>query len=74
MMNLVIIKWRDTMHDPSWSGHEDVECSIVESVGWEVYRDAETVKLGNTRDEDDTVSGIMAIPLGCVVKCRTIGS
>jgi hypothetical protein len=69
---LKIIKWRDTVQDPSWEPHEEVDCLVVETVGWEVHRSEDTVKLGGTRDEEGNVSGIIAIPLGCVVECRTI--
>jgi hypothetical protein len=72
MTTLSIIKWRDTIQDPSWSGHEELECPIIETVGWEVFRDEDTVKLGGTRDSEGNVSGIIAIPMGCVLSCQTI--
>ena len=71
-MKLILVKWRDTIQDPSWSGHEELECPLIETIGWQCHLDENTVKLGSTRDEDGKVSSICAIPMGCVVECQTI--
>lgn len=73
-MKIVIVKWRDTIQDPSWAGHEELECPVIETIGWEVFRDDQTIKIGNTKDQEEpaNVSGICAIPMGCVISCHTI--
>jgi len=72
LMKLIIVKWRDTIQDPSWSGHEELECPVIETVGWEAFQDEQTVKVGGTRDMDGNISGIIAIPMGCVLSCQMI--
>jgi len=69
-MAITIITWRDTIQDPSWATHEETECPVIETIGWEVFRDEMTIKVGGSKDEEGNISGIIAIPMGCVIKCQ----
>ncbi len=71
-MKLVIVKWRDTIQDPGWDGPDALECPVFETVGWHAAEDTETIKVGGTRNEDGDLSGIIAIPKGCVLSCQMI--
>lgn len=71
-MKIIVVTWRDTIQDPGWSGHEELECPIIQTVGYEAFRDAQTLKVGGSVDEEGKISGICAIPMGCVVECQTI--
>ena len=55
-----------------------VECPVMESVGWLVSQDEDTVKIATTIDRHDSLGendgattfyGIIAFPAGCVLSC-----
>jgi hypothetical protein len=71
------VKWRDIIASNEWEKHPEIKCPVLESIGWHVYEDDETVKIANTLDFDDWEDkgadkpvpyGITAFPKGCIVK------
>jgi len=73
---LSIVKWRDTLHSVGWEKVSDpaTDCPTLSSVGWVVLKDDETLKLATTLADDHSGSGILAIPMGCVVTVTKIKS
>lgn len=70
------VKWRDILASNEWEKHTDVKCPTLESIGWHVYEDDDTLKIANTLDYEDWEGkstdkpvpyGITAFPKGCVV-------
>ena len=72
MAELCIVEWWDILQDGSWSTHREVACPVVKSVGWLASRDKQFLKIGNTLSDGGEISGITAMPIGCVISCRTI--
>jgi len=75
---LVRVKWRDIIQFADWTTADKVECPIMESVGWLVSQDEDTLKIATTLDRLDSLGendgkptyyGITAFPLGCVLSC-----
>lgn len=80
-MDLVIVEWRDIIAYSGWEKAEDVKCPTLQTVGWLVKRDQETVMIATTLDPDDFMGeekekpvpyGITAFPTGCVVKISCV--
>ena len=75
---LVRITWRDIIQYSDWTTADKVECPEMESVGWLVSQDEDTVKIAATLDRHDSLGendgattyyGILAFPSGCVLSC-----
>ena len=75
---LVRITWRDIIQYSDWTTADKVECPVMDSVGWLVSHDEDTIKIATTLDrldslgENDGVAtyyGILAFPSGCVLSC-----
>ena len=75
---LVRITWRDIIQYSDWTTADKVECPVMESVGWLVSQDEDTVKIATTLDRHDSLGehegamtyyGILAFPSGCVLSC-----
>ena len=75
---LVRVKWRDIIQYSDWITADKVECPIMESVGWLVSQDEDTLKIATTLDRLDSLGenegkatyyGITAFPSGCVLSC-----
>ncbi len=72
---LVIVKWRDIVATAGWQPSDEVDCPIIESVGWLIeHEDITTIKICNTISEDieegsgnEREYGITAFPRGCVI-------
>ena len=71
------VKWRDILASNEWEKHQDIKCPILESIGWHVYEDDDTLKIANTLDYEDWEGksidkpvpyGITAFPKGCVIE------
>ena len=71
-MALIEVTWMDILQDGSWSTQDAVTCPIVTTVGWLASRDKKFLKIGNCLDDKGQVCGITAMPIGCVISCRTI--
>ncbi len=71
-MALIEVTWMDILQDGSWSTQDAVSCPIVKTVGWLASRDKKFLKIGNCLDDKGQVCGITAMPIGCVISCRTI--
>ena len=80
-MDLVIVEWRDIIACSGWEKADEIKCPTLQSVGWLVKRDQETVMIANTLDHDDFMGeakekpvayGITAFPTGCVVKISCV--
>jgi hypothetical protein len=69
---LVEIAWVDTIQDSTYETHENVECPIVRTVGYLAFQDERTIKIGNTRTTEGEISGICAIPIGCVMSVKEV--
>jgi hypothetical protein len=69
---LIEVTWMDILQDGSWSTQDAVTCPIVKTVGWLASRDKKFLKIGNCLDDRGQVCGITAMPIGCVISCRTI--
>ena len=76
--NLVRVKWRDIIQYSDWTTADKVECPVMESVGWLVSQDEDTIKIATTLDRLDSLDenegeptyyGILAFPSGCVLSC-----
>ena len=76
--SLVRVKWRDIIQYSDWTTADKVECPVMESVGWLVSQDEDTVKIATTLDRHDSLGendgattyyGILAFPSGCVLSC-----
>ena len=76
--SLVRVKWRDIIQYSDWTTADKVECPVIESVGWLVSQDEDTLKIATTLDRLDslcendgkpTYYGIIAFPSGCVLSC-----
>ena len=65
--SLVIVKFRDVIHDSSWDGPEKVNCPTITSVGWLVDSD-DPIKIAGTLDEEGNPCAILATPRGCVLE------
>jgi len=72
-----LVKWRDVIACSEWEKHPDVKCPVLESIGWHVYEDDDTLKIANTLDYEDWEGksadkpvpyGITAFPKGCIVE------
>ena len=63
---LVIVKFRDVIHDPSWDRPDKVNCPTVTSVGW-LVDSSDPVKVAGTLDDENNPCAILAIPRGCVL-------
>ena len=75
---LVRITWRDIIQYSDWTTADKVECPVMESVGWLVSQDEDTIKIATTLDRLDSLGenegqptyyGILAFPSGCVLSC-----
>ena len=75
---LVRVKWRDIIQYSDWTTADKVECPVMESVGWLVSQDNDTLKIATTLDRLDSLGendgkatyyGIIAFPSGCVLSC-----
>ena len=75
---LVRITWRDIIQYSDWTTADKVECPVMESVGWLVSQDEDTIKIATTLDRLDSLDendgqatyyGIIAFPSGCVLSC-----
>ena len=71
------VKWRDIIASNEWEKHPDIKCPVLESIGWHVYEDSETLKIASTLDYEDWEGkstdkpvpyGITAFPKGCVLE------
>ena len=71
------VKWRDIIACNEWEKHPDVKCPVLESIGWHVYEDEDTLKIANTLDYEDWEGkstdkpvpyGITAFPKGCILE------
>ena len=71
------VKWRDILASNEWEKHSDIKCPVLESIGWHVYEDDDTLKIANTLDYEDWEGkstekpvpyGITAFPKGCVIE------
>ena len=76
--SLVRITWRDIIQYSDWTTADKVECPVMESVGWLVSQDEDTIKIATTLDRLDSLGendgeatyyGIIAFPSGCVLSC-----
>ena len=76
--SLVRITWRDIIQYSDWTTADKVECPVMESVGWLVSQDEDTIKIATTLDRLDSLGendgkstyyGILAFPSGCVLSC-----
>ena len=76
--SLVRVKWRDIIQYSDWTTADKVECPVMESVGWLVSQDEDTLKIATTLDRFDSLGdndgkatyyGIIAFPSGCVLSC-----
>ena len=76
--SLVRVKWRDIIQYSDWTTADKVECPVMESVGWLVSQDEDTIKIATTLDRLDSLGenegqatyyGIIAFPSGCVLSC-----
>ena len=47
------VKWRDILASNEWEKHTDIKCPTLESIGWHVYEDDDTLKIANTLDYED---------------------
>jgi len=76
---LCIITWRDVLSCSGWEKADDVDCPELNTVGWFVSEENDTIKIASTLDPTDSVGeakgevlpvpyGITAFPKGCVVK------
>jgi hypothetical protein len=72
MADLVMVEWWDILQDSSYSTHESVACPVVKTVGWLASKDKKFLKVGNVLSDNGDISGITAMPVGCVISCRTI--
>ena len=72
-MQLVLIKFRDITQTSDWTTHDEVECIVVEAVGWLVEDSAFTVKIATSRSEGE-YSAVCAIPRGCIVETTVLQS
>lgn len=70
------VRWLDIIASNEWEKHSEITCPTLESIGWHVYEDDETLKIANTLDYDDWEGkstdkpvpyGITAFPKGCVL-------
>ena len=70
------VQWRDVIASNEWEKQVAIKCPTLESIGWHVYEDDETIKIANTLDYEDWEGksgdkpvpyGITAFPKGCVV-------
>ena len=68
---LVIVKFRDVIHDSSWDGPEKVNCPTITSVGWLVEKD-DPVKIASTLDDEGNPCAILAIPRGCCLAIQEV--
>ena len=75
---LVRITWRDIIQYSDWTTADKFECPVMESVGWLVSQDEDTIKIATTLDRLDSLGendgqatyyGILAFPSGCVLSC-----
>ena len=75
---LVRVKWRDIIQYSDWTTADKVVCPVMESVGWLVSKDEDTLKIATTLDRLDSLGendgkptyyGIIAFPSGCVLSC-----
>ena len=75
---LVRITWRDIIQYSDWTTADKVECPVMESVGWLVSQDEDTIKIATSFDRLDSLGendgqatyyGILAFPSGCVLSC-----
>lgn len=71
-MQMVEVTWTDIVQDSSYSTHEAVACPVVKTVGWLASKDKNFLKVGNVLSDNGEISGITAMPVGCVISCRTI--
>ena len=80
-MQLVIVEWRDIISCSGWEKAEEVKCPTLQSVGWLVKRDQETVMIANTLDPEDfggeakekpVPYAITAFPTGCIVNISCV--
>ena len=71
------VKWRDILASNEWEKYPEVKCPTLESIGWHVYEDDDTLKIANTLDYEDWEGkssdkpvpyGITAFPKGCVIE------
>ena len=72
-----LVKWRDVIACSEWEKHPDGKSPVLESIGWHVYEDDDTLKIANTLDYEDWEGksadkpvpyGITAFPKGCVLE------
>ena len=70
---LVIVKFRDVIHDSSWDGPDKINCPTITSVGWLVEKD-DPVKIAGTLDDEGNPCAILAIPKGCVVELPEVSN
>ena len=69
--SLVIVKFRDVIHDSSWDGPDKVNCPTITSVGWLVDSD-DPIKIAGTLDDENNPCAILAIPRGCCVSIQEV--
>ena len=72
---LVVVEWHDTSLEVDWQCEEhsyDVEPVYCQSVGWVLPNKKQCLLLVPTRNDKETSSARLAIPLGCITNIRRI--
>lgn len=77
---LVYVRWNDAIHpDAGWKHSaddvSDVPAMLCETAGWLVRRNDQCVQIAVTKTHEDGVhhvTGVMVIPVGCILSLTTL--
>ena len=69
---IVSIVFRDITATSDWTTHDEVDCLLVEVIGFLVEQNARTVKIATARTTEHDYSAVHAIPTGCIETITTL--
>ena len=69
-IQVVEVTWEDIAQDASWA--TDTNCITVTSIGYLVLDDKRYLKIGTSINEEGEISGILAMPRGCVLRVKQL--